>query len=441
MLVAALVFGAAVLAGAAGSVVACLPGIHAYSVMGACLLLGPEALAALPPPALAAAAIGLVAGFSILNSVPAILLAAPDDSALFTVLPGQKYLLRGRGLHAVLIAAAGSASGIGLLLLVFGPLAPRVLPAVWTVLRPHAHWMLWCVIAFLLLSEWPRRVGAGLTAPRRLAQAWRSLAAGGLTFLLSGLLGFLLFYRSPVAPQAAVQNLMPAFVGLFTLPWLALNAFSGVRLPPQRPAERAGLAAAPWAAGTLAGALGGGFAALLPAVTGAVGGFLAGHAVAQRDDRAFLVAQGAGKSIYYLGGLLLLFVPGLQLTRGGAAALLRAWQVPRGGEDYALALAATALASATALLLVHPLARLTLRGCARWGYRRLSVAALSAAVGLVALLTGRGGLAVLLPAAGIGLLPPLFGARRMNTLGVILLPVACNLSGCGPAVAAWLRLL
>jgi hypothetical protein len=44
-------------------------------------------------------------------------------------------------------------------------------------------------------------------------------------------------------------------------------------------------------------------------------------------------------------------------------------------------------------------------------------------------------------ATGIGLLPMLFGSRRMNCLGIILLPVACNLSGHGDLLAGILGLL
>jgi len=35
----------------------------------------------------------------------------------------------------------------------------------------------------------------------------------------------------------------------------------------------------------------------------------------------------------------------------------------------------------------------------------------------------------------------LFGSRRLNCLGVLLLPIACNMSGIGEPVAAFLGLL
>jgi putative membrane protein len=77
----------------------------------------------------------------------------------------------------------------------------------------------------------------------------------------------------------------------------------------------------------------------------------------------------------------------------------------------------------------------------RFGYRRISWVALGVVTGLVWAVTGAAGLAVLAVGTGIGLIPVLFGSRRMHGLGVILLPLACNFSGVGSDVAGWLGLL
>ena len=38
------------------------------------------------------------------------------------------------------------------------------------------------------------------------------------------------------------------------------------------------------------------------------------------------------------------------------------------------------------------------------------------------------------------LLPVLFGSRRLNCLGILLLPIACNMSGFGETITGWLGL-
>jgi len=56
-------------------------------------------------------------------------------------------------------------------------------------------------------------------------------------------------------------------------------------------------------------------------------------------------------------------------------------------------------------------------------------------------MTGAGGLLICAVATGIGLIPVLWGSRRMNCMGVLLLPVALNMVGAGDTVAGWLGLL
>jgi hypothetical protein len=54
--------------------------------------------------------------------------------------------------------------------------------------------------------------------------------------------------------------------------------------------------------------------------------------------------------------------------------------------------------------------------------RRYSAGTLVVLVGVVLGFTGWGGLLVAVAATGIGLLPVLWGSRRMNCMGVLLLP-------------------
>jgi len=439
-----------VLGAGVSAVLACLPGLHVYNVMGLAVLAVHAVTggAAIAPAAAVPFATGLIVGYAMLSAIPSILLAAPDESALFMVMPGQKYLMAGRGLEAVMLTGTGGLAGLALLLAVVGPAGPYVLPTVRRVAGPHQHWILWCVICFMLQSEWPKGGRRGRHGWARLGDAWRSLAWGLATFLLSGLLGFILLYRSPLGVDAAFQNLMPAFVGLFTLPWLLLNLAAGVDVPPQAPLTRAVVPSpadpdhGAWLLkGVTAGALGGGFAAFFPVVTGGVGGFLAGHATAMNSDRAFLVSQGTSKLVYYVGGFLFFFVPGLRMVRGGGAAMLSGMYVPAAEADAFMALAAAAFAGAVSILLLQPLTALVLDLIRRVGYRRLSLAALGLVLLLVVAITGLPGLLVTLTATGIGLLPVLCGSRRLNALGVVLLPLACMMSGFGPAVARVLGLL
>jgi putative membrane protein len=384
--------------------------------------------------------LGLITGYAMLNTISSIFLSVPDDSTVFIVLPGQKYLLQKRGYEAVVLTGIGGLGGLAVLALL-APVASRILPPIREILRPHMAWILWTIIAYMLLSEWPKGTDRAPAGWKRWWDGWKSLTAGLVTFLLSGLLGFVMMYRSVVPVEVAYQNLLPAFVGLFAVPWVLQNLIARVELPSQHIACTVD---APFSAifqGTAAGVLGGMFAAFFPVITGGIGGFLAGHATAQRDERAFVISQGASKVVYYVGGFLLFFVPGLHLTRGGMAWMVSTQYSAYTPERYFWATAAVLAAGVLAFFLSLGLTRLVIALTARVSYRSISFATLIILLVVVFAMTGWGGLAVCAVATGIGLIPVLWGSRRMNAMGVLLLPIALNMAGAGDTVARLLGLL
>jgi len=439
------------------SALSLVPALHIYNVAGF-IILGTTALGPfMSPEHLAMFFLGLVTSYATLNTIPSIFLSAPDDSTVFVVLPGQKYLMQRRGYEAAVLTGLGGLGGIAVLALLT-PVAPHLFPTLRAILQQHLHWILWTVIAYMLISEWPKGSDRAPAGWRRWWDGWRSLTAGLVTFLLSGALGFVLMYRSILPVTSAYQNLLPAFVGLFAVPWVLQNILARVELPEQFIARS--VDATPWLVlrGTFAGALGGLFAAFFPVVTGGIGGFIAGHATAQRDDRLFIISQGASKVVYYVGGFLLFFVPGLHLTRGGMAWMVSTlWSVYT-PQAYYLAVAAVVLTGVLSFFLLLLMTRLVIRLVGRVHYRWISLGTLLVLLaivvavpalgeltgggsGLSALRAGLGGLLICGVATGIGLIPVLWGSRRMNCMGVLLLPIALNMVGAGATVAGWLGLL
>jgi putative membrane protein len=425
------------------SVLSLVPALHIYNVAGLIVLATAtlnEAGNGVPPELLAMLFLGMTTGYAMLNSVTSVFLAAPDDSTVFVVLPGQRYLLQRRGYEAVVLTGIGGLGGIAVLALLT-PVASSLLPALRAILQPHLHWILWGVIAYMLLSEWPKGSDRAPAGWRRWWDGWRSLTAGLVTFLLSGFLGFILLYRNLVPVTVAYQNLLPAFVGLFAVPWILQNIRSRVELPQQHIAGTVDATLGLALRGTFAGVLGGLFAAFFPVVTGGIGGFIAGHATAQRDDRLFIISQGASKVVYYAGGLLLFFVPGLHLTRGGMAWMLSSLWSSHTPQTYYLAVAALVLTGVVSFFVLLLMARVAVKLIAKVHYRWISLATLAVLLVIVVGMTGLGGLLVCAVATGIGLIPVLWGSRRVNCMGVLLLPIALNMVGVGSVVAGWMGLV
>ena len=165
------------------------------------------------------------------------------------------------------------------------------------------------------------------------------------------------------------------------------------------------------------------------------------YATAQRDDRLFIISQGASKVVYYVGGFLFFFVPGLHLTRGGMAWMLSSLWSSYTPQTYYLAVAAVVLSGVLSFFLLLLMTRLTIKLVAKVHYRWVSIGTLAVLLVIVIGMTGWGGLLICAVATGIGLIPVLWGSRRMNCMGVLLLPIALNMVGAGGAVAGWLGLI
>ena len=426
----------------ASSVVSLMPALHIYNVAGIIIILtmGAGTSTLIPMDYVPIFMMAMIVGWAILNTIPAIFLGAPDESAIFVVLPGQKYMMQGRGYEAAALTGLGALAGI-VAMCTASPLFFKTLPKLRQLTRPHNFWIMGLIIAYMLLSEWPKGSGRQKTGWGRFIDGWKNLAAGLLTFLLSGILGIIILNKPLVPIQYAFQNIMPVFVGLFAIPWVIGNIFSKTEIPPQYICTSADLDPRIWSRGGFGGFLGGMIAAFLPVVTGGIGGFIAGHVTAQRDDRLFIISQGASKSVYYIGGFLMAFIPSLHRTRGGMAWMLRPFYTPHTYDDYWRIMGVIMLSGGISFFLILAYSRLMIKVINTVNYRALSAVMFFLLLAVTYALAGPMGLALTTVATAIGLIPVYFHSRRMNCMGVLLLPITLNMGGLGPGVVRLMGLM
>jgi putative membrane protein len=138
---------------------------------------------------------------------------------------------------------------------------------------------------------------------------------------------------------------------------------------------------------------------------------------------------------------LFFFVPGLHLTRGGMAWMLSSLWSSHTPQTYYLAVAAMVLTGVVSFFTLLLMARLAIRLIATVHYRWISLGTLAVLLAIVVGMTGLGGLLICAVATGIGLIPVLWVSRRVNCMGVLLLPIALNMVGIGSVVAGWMGLV
>ena len=401
---------------------------------------------------------GMVVSFGIMNTIPSMFLGAPDESAVFVVLPGSKYMLQGKGYEAAMLTGIGGLLGI-LFLAIISPFFFYALPKLHVILGPHMHWILGLIIVYMLMSEWPKGTGKGENWWIKFKGAWANLFAGIATFGLSAFMGFLIFNRTMVPAKMGFQGLLPIFVGLFAVSSLISAILSKQKIPHQHITDTIDLDYKTMWKGWMPGCIGGFLAAYLPGVTGGIGGLIAGHACAQRDDRIFVMSQGVSKVVYYTGQFLLFFIPSYfflkgGLKRGGMAINLGPFYKPTLMQEYVFIFGVVVMASCISFLLLSFNSKLIIKLIAKVPYQKLSYASLAIVVVMVffmpAMLEGTINGAVLIAGVQVigimcvstclGLIPIFYHCRRSNCMAVIIVPICISMSGYGPPLVNLLGL-
>jgi putative membrane protein len=378
-----------------GTLSGLVPGLHVNNLA---LLLAAVAPAVPGPPRFVGAAM-LAAGtvHTFLDVVPALALGVPDAAMAASALPGHRLVLEGRGREALRLSALGS----GLAVAVALPLAVPVTAAMRTlypVLQAHLSVLLAGVAALLVLTD-----GAPVAA--------------AVCFAASAALGHATLPLEPSGLLPTGDVLAPLFAGLFGAPVL-LDALDGGGVPEQDDAtvaQRPTVVALTACAGTAAGAAVG----YLPGVSSAVAAVVALAAAPDGGPRSFVVATSGANTATAVFALFALVA--FRTPRSG---VLVAFQRARLPLELPLLLASVVLAAAVGAVLVPTLGDRYLRTVGRADHARLSVGVLALLVVLSYGFAGSVGIAVLLVATLVGLLPVRLGARRVTLMGVLLGPLA-----------------
>jgi len=214
-----------------------------------------------------------------------------------------------------------------------------------------------------------------------------------------------------------------------------------VELPKQHVAKSVDITPGEIGRGCGGGCLGGLFASFIPALTPGVGGFLAGHATGQTGDKPFAISYGTNRVVYYIGSIMLFFLPGLHMRKGGVSIMVNLVFVPETAEQYYILAAGIAITGALSVLIMFLMSRVVIKFFMDMKYQNFQIGVLVLLLFTVFIMAGWQGLFIMSVSTAIGIIPVMFHSRRTNLLAVILVPIWLNIAGLGPMVAGWLGLL
>jgi putative membrane protein len=393
VLTLAFVFGGIAL----GTLSGLVPGLHANNF--ALLLAGFAPAIPAAPRYVGAAMLAAGVTHTFLDIVPALALGVPDPAMAPTALPGHQLVLEGRGREALRLSALGSALAVAFAV----PLAIPVtagMERLYPTIAAHLSLVLGTVCLLMVASERTMVARVGAT----------------IALLVSGLLGVLTLDVPTGGVLPAGNMLAPLFAGLFGAPIL-IDALRGEGVPPQ--ADEHITTSRRFVVGVgFTGTLCGAFVGYLPGISAAIAAGAAMVVIPQRGPRAFVVATSGvntANTVFALFALVALGSP-----RTGVLVALERTNVP---HDLPLLLGSVAIAAAVGFVLVVWVGDWYLSFVGNIDNVVLSLGVLVFLAVLVTALTGFVGLAVFVVSTLVGLVPPRFGARRMNLMGVLLVPL------------------
>jgi putative membrane protein len=378
-----------------GTVSGLIPGIHANTMAGILLGAGAALVLVFGPAMVAVAMISALVTHTFLDAVPSTFLGVPDPDTAIAVLPAHALCMQGKGEEAVRISALGSALGAAAgvpLALIFVAAIPFV--------QGYIDWgigiMLVGVMGYLILREESPAWCAGI-------------------FAVSGILGLFSFafsYLGGAGGSSAV--LMPLLSGLFGVP-LLLTAAPGP-VPPQ---SYSGLdmGGHELRKSAIGGTIAGTMVGWLPGLSNATANAVLASAVNYRDDgKSYLLATGAANTANAFLGIAAFYA--VARTRNGVMAAIAGLETP----PITVLLAGAALAAVIAFLLCIWFSGKAgiIAGLDR---RKLNTGVIAFLVLLSFLLAGPFGLAILILATLVGLVPDLVNVPRVHCMGAIALPV------------------
>ncbi len=386
---------------------------------------------------------GCVVSHTFLNFIPSTYLGAPEGETALSVLPAHKMVLEGNGYEAILASAWGSLGAAILALILVVPARLIMGPPVdlYTHLTSWIVVILLAVVTLLVLQE-----------GRSLMEVRPKLAAIGI-FFMAGFLGFILlaptglyaghwfpFKQEGVSP--ATLMFFPLFTGLFGISNLLVSLMDNPVIPDQiLDGVEVKLESKNQVRAVVSGTLSGGMVGWLPGITAAAATAVTKTFTSKKDPeevqgREYIMAVSAVDTSCAIFTLVALFV----IMRARSGAMQSILQINQDNIDgwvqlaqmpwlMALLLYSVILASAVAFILTLYFGKLLSGIHKKVEYATISKAIIIFLIIMIFIFSGPLGLFVGLIATCIGLIPPLYGIKRVHLMGCIIFPIILFLTG------------
>ncbi|MHC1611488.1 MAG: tripartite tricarboxylate transporter permease [Candidatus Methanospirareceae archaeon] len=417
-----------------GMITGLLPGFHPNNVAFILLSIAPVIIAKLhslndfvsSETVLLLVATTIVAAsvaHTFLSFIPAAFIGAPEGDTALVLLPAHRLLLEGRAYEATVLSVIGSFGAV-----IFSFIS--IIPFYLIFASLHLYEILQSLMLYLLIGISALLIFTESFSERM--EAYQAIFLSASVFILSGLFGYVILNMPVHAPFLFRSTMLfPALTGLFGLSTILFSLLYTPEIPEQvieEPVMDRGSIMRSVISGSAFGSL----VSVLPGITSAHATVMAMLARRNREPEQVIMTLSGVNTANVIFCLETLFL--ISRARSGATIAIsrlldvQPWReiiIPPPALVYLLI--AVLIAAPFSFFITKYVGKQFALQFARLPYRKILSGTAIFLVVLVILFTGALGFLVLLVGTCIGLIPILFGVRRSNCMGVLLLPIIVKL--------------
>lgn len=382
-----------------GVIAGLIPGLHPNTI--SFLLLSFSVFLNLDVFYLAALLVGCEIANSFVGFIPSIFLSAPEEATALATLPGQKFLMAGRGYEAIVLATYGGIFSAFIIALLF-PAFVIFIPKIYTLLKP--------VILVLLI----------LTVFHLLWTSKKNFLPAIAVFSFSAIFGLLIFQL----PLSSSQVLFPAFCGLFGLASLFESSKAG-EIPEQE--MDADFEESSRKKSSLISVFSGLSAGILPGVGSSQVTVMSQEIFRVKNLKDFMISIGGITTAASIFSIIALWTLGN--PRSGTSVALQGLSFDLSLGTLFLVFFMIIAAAGFSAILTLWLSRVFLRNIHRIKYSSLSKMIFALLIILIFATTGFLGLLVAATGFSIGVFCIKTNARRSLMMGALIVPTLLILAG------------
>ena len=395
---------------AIGTTTGMIPGIHVNTAGAILFASSTFLLTIVSPEFLCVLMVSMSIAHALIEFVPSMLLGVPQEGTATSILPGHRMVLQGRSKEVIRIVSVGGFGAIIVTILML-PIFAIALPVLHDVSKPYT-WMI-LLVASVYLTH-------------RLSRNFRDFLWASLLFVLSGILGWIIFQT----PISSGITLMCTFSGLFGISTILFSLNDSSTIPHQNPFYELNIDYNKFKS-IFAGGITGAILGFLPGFGPAQGTVIA-QAVSGTNDNDdddtvnFLLATSGLNISDCLFSLIAIYIIGN--PRSGIAVYMSYLIFEMGLNHLAIFIFASLIAVSVSLVLSLKLGDSFSRLMGGVDYKKLSIGVILLQIVILYLFVIYYNAPVLymtlalITSTAMGMLPHYIGIGKSHLMGVLIIP-------------------